>query len=356
MIALALAASAYLRARQGSTDAAERRPRGRQAAARRARGLRALVRNRGEADAGPGLGAARRPGRAPAPGRRSRRPAEPGRRRPGPARAGSRRWRSLCRAGTAPPEEPLTAAELRILSSCPVTSPSPRSRRAVHLSPNTVKTHVRSIYRKFGSVLAPGGDRARPRSGPARRRRRRPRPDGLTGPSPNHPVRAMRRGCAFLGSARPASRQRRKGWMPHLLAITYPDEALATRAAEEVGRCAGDLGIDPDAAAVVVCGHDGSCRLTTSRRPGATAQLERVLERPARDAGGWGTGPRRSTRLPRRPRGAAAPGTSALLIALSRAVRGRALDALEPVRRGGAVVRGLGRGRDGGRAEITRSG
>ena len=54
-----------------------------------------------------------------------------------------------CRDGSAPPEEPLTAAELRILQFLPSHLSFPQVAAAVHLSPNTVKTHVRSIYRKF---------------------------------------------------------------------------------------------------------------------------------------------------------------------------------------------------------------
>jgi len=144
--------------------------------------------------------------------------------------------------------------------------------------------------------------------------------------------------------------------MPHLFAITYPDETLATRAAEEAGRCAGDLGIDPDAVSVVVCGHDGSCRLTTSRRPGATAQwsgfwsgLLGTVTGEEESAGidpGFRAGMRARLR----------PGTSALLIALSGAARGRALDALSPY--GGEVLSCEIRDDPGAPAagEITRSG
>lgn len=48
------------------------------------------------------------------------------------------------------PGERLTAAELRILQFLPSHRSVPQVAADVHLSPNTVKTHVRSIYRKFG--------------------------------------------------------------------------------------------------------------------------------------------------------------------------------------------------------------
>ncbi|MBS1861922.1 MAG: AAA family ATPase [Actinobacteria bacterium] len=48
------------------------------------------------------------------------------------------------------PAERLTAAELRILQFLPSHRSVPQVAADVHLSPNTVKTHVRSIYRKFG--------------------------------------------------------------------------------------------------------------------------------------------------------------------------------------------------------------
>jgi LuxR family maltose regulon positive regulatory protein len=46
--------------------------------------------------------------------------------------------------------EQLTVAELRILRQLPSHLSFPQIAAAVHLSPNTVKTHVRSIYAKFG--------------------------------------------------------------------------------------------------------------------------------------------------------------------------------------------------------------
>jgi uncharacterized membrane protein len=63
--------------------------------------------------------------------------------------------------------------------------------------------------------------------------------------------------------------------MPDLIAIAYPEETVAPQAAEELERCADDLRVDPDAVGVIVCERDGSSRLTTSRRPGATAGWSR---------------------------------------------------------------------------------
>src|SRR5204863_6673032 len=60
--------------------------------------------------------------------------------------------------------------------------------------------------------------------------------------------------------------------MPDLIAIAYAEETIAAQAAEELERRADDLPIDPDAIGVIVCERDGSCQLTTSRHPGATAE------------------------------------------------------------------------------------
>jgi uncharacterized membrane protein len=59
--------------------------------------------------------------------------------------------------------------------------------------------------------------------------------------------------------------------MPDLIAIAYIEETVAGQAAEELERRVDDLPIDPDAIGVIVCERDGSCQLTTSRHPGATA-------------------------------------------------------------------------------------
>jgi uncharacterized membrane protein len=59
--------------------------------------------------------------------------------------------------------------------------------------------------------------------------------------------------------------------MLDLIAIAYAEETTAGQAADELGRRADDLPIDPDAIGVIVCERDASCRLITSRHPGATA-------------------------------------------------------------------------------------
>ncbi|MBS1676346.1 MAG: hypothetical protein JST08_03070 [Actinobacteria bacterium] len=60
--------------------------------------------------------------------------------------------------------------------------------------------------------------------------------------------------------------------MPELVAIAYDDETVADCAIEELRRCGEELGLDPDASAVLVCERDGTCRLTTSRHADAQAR------------------------------------------------------------------------------------
>jgi LuxR family transcriptional regulator, maltose regulon positive regulatory protein len=48
-------------------------------------------------------------------------------------------------------EEPLTRAELRLVAFLPTHLTFPQIAAESHLSPNTVKTHIRSIYRKLGA-------------------------------------------------------------------------------------------------------------------------------------------------------------------------------------------------------------
>ena len=59
--------------------------------------------------------------------------------------------------------------------------------------------------------------------------------------------------------------------MPVLIAIAFAEETVAGQAAEELGRLAEDLQLDPDAIGVIICERDGSCRLAASHHPGATA-------------------------------------------------------------------------------------
>jgi uncharacterized membrane protein len=62
--------------------------------------------------------------------------------------------------------------------------------------------------------------------------------------------------------------------VPELVAIAYPDETLAERAARELRRCE-QLLVDQDAASVLICERDGSFRLTTSGRDGESAEWSR---------------------------------------------------------------------------------
>jgi uncharacterized membrane protein len=55
--------------------------------------------------------------------------------------------------------------------------------------------------------------------------------------------------------------------MSDLIAIGYPDEATAEEAAEEAGRMAKDLVIEPDAIAVIVRDKGGKYHVKTSHNP-----------------------------------------------------------------------------------------
>jgi uncharacterized membrane protein len=120
--------------------------------------------------------------------------------------------------------------------------------------------------------------------------------------------------------------------MRRLMAITYEDEIRGGRAAEEIGRCAESLLIDPDATSVAICERDGSLRLTTSRRPDATAPWSKF----------WGTllgavmhGGEAAEPLaddfPARLRLALVPGSSVLLLAVPASREPAVLDALSPL-------------------------
>ncbi|MBS1677047.1 MAG: hypothetical protein JST08_06650 [Actinobacteria bacterium] len=124
--------------------------------------------------------------------------------------------------------------------------------------------------------------------------------------------------------------------MPELFAIAYPDDSLAGRAAAEVERCAGELMIDPDAASVVICEHDGSCHLTTSRHPGATARWSEFWGGLLGVLLNAGEPSELDSRFRRTLRERLRPGTSVLLVAVSRLGRARMLEALRPF--GGLVL------------------
>ena len=55
--------------------------------------------------------------------------------------------------------------------------------------------------------------------------------------------------------------------MADLIAIGYPDETTATKAAEEARRLAKDLIIQPDAIATIVCDREGKYHVSTSQNP-----------------------------------------------------------------------------------------
>lgn len=116
------------------------------------------------------------------------------------------------------------------------------------------------------------------------------------------------------------------------MAIAYEDEILAGRAAAEVGRCAAELALDPDATSVAICERDGGVQLTTSRRSDATAHWSEF----------WGVlidavlnGDREADALgrefPARLRCALTPGTSVLLVAPTAGREEALFEALSPL-------------------------
>jgi LuxR family transcriptional regulator, maltose regulon positive regulatory protein len=59
--------------------------------------------------------------------------------------------------GIIPPErpepllEPLSESEVRVLRYLPTNLTTPESARELTVSPNTVRTHIRHVYAKFGT-------------------------------------------------------------------------------------------------------------------------------------------------------------------------------------------------------------
>jgi LuxR family maltose regulon positive regulatory protein len=47
--------------------------------------------------------------------------------------------------------EPLSDSELRVLRYLPTNLSAPEIARQLHVSPNTVKTHIRNLYAKLGT-------------------------------------------------------------------------------------------------------------------------------------------------------------------------------------------------------------
>jgi uncharacterized membrane protein len=116
--------------------------------------------------------------------------------------------------------------------------------------------------------------------------------------------------------------------MPDLIAIAYAEETTADQAAEELGRGADDLPIDPDAIGVIVCERDGSCRLITSRHPGATAAWSkfwgRLLSIAMNEFATSGIDPAFREQI----RAALTPGTSILFVVVGRERAERAVEAV----------------------------
>lgn len=116
--------------------------------------------------------------------------------------------------------------------------------------------------------------------------------------------------------------------MPELVAIVYADESLADRAAQEMRRCGEDLLVDQDAFSVLVCERDGSCQLTTSRRPGAVAHWSKFWGVLLGAIQGGEESAALEVRFRSRLRALLRPGSSVLLLAVLRVGRQRLLNAL----------------------------
>jgi len=61
-----------------------------------------------------------------------------------------------------PLAEPLSGSEIRVLRSLPTNLTAPETARELSVSPNTVRTHIKSLYAKLGTHLRAGAvERAR---------------------------------------------------------------------------------------------------------------------------------------------------------------------------------------------------
>jgi uncharacterized membrane protein len=117
--------------------------------------------------------------------------------------------------------------------------------------------------------------------------------------------------------------------MPDLIAIAYGDETIAGQAAEELERRADELSIDPDAVGVVVFERDGgSCQLTTSRHPGATAAWSKFWGALLGVAMGECEMSGIDLSFREQVKGMLKPGTSVLFIVVGRVSPERAIEAL----------------------------
>jgi uncharacterized membrane protein len=125
--------------------------------------------------------------------------------------------------------------------------------------------------------------------------------------------------------------------MLDLIAIAYAEETLAGQAAEELERRADDLPIDPDAIGVIVCERDGSCQLTSSHHPGATAAWSKfwgVLLGVVMGQVEWsGIDPSFRAQIKR----TLTPGTSILFVVVGGMRAGRAIEAVSQY--GGAALK-----------------
>ena len=107
---------------------------------------------------------------------------------------------------------PLTDSERAVLRFLPSHMTNEEISQALFLSINTVKTHLRSAYRKLGRELPPRGDRPRPPPRPALSRHR----VGSTGraspaPGPLDWAAVAVEGCAEVARSRGRARWGRAG-------------------------------------------------------------------------------------------------------------------------------------------------
>lgn len=116
--------------------------------------------------------------------------------------------------------------------------------------------------------------------------------------------------------------------MPELIAIAYTEETIAAQAAAELGRCAAEIPLDPDAIGVIVAEKNGNHQLLTSRHPEATAAWSRfwgvVFDVVMNEAEPSGL----DLSFRQRVKGLLGPGSSALLVAVRRVSRETVLTAV----------------------------
>lgn len=116
--------------------------------------------------------------------------------------------------------------------------------------------------------------------------------------------------------------------MPELVAIAYRDETVADQAIQELHRGCDELLMEPDASSVLICERDGSCRLTTSRRAGASAHWSKFWGVLLGALLGGDDAAAIDPLFRGQVRALLRPGTSMLLLAAPRVGKQRVLDAL----------------------------